>query len=39
MRPASDRSERSRARFLALLLAGLLAWQPITALDYAAMDE
>ena len=39
MRPASDRSERSRARFLALLLAGLLAWQPSTALDNAAMAE
>ena len=39
MRQASDRSERSRARFLALLLAGLLAWQPSTALDNAAMAE
>ena len=39
MRPASDQSERRRARFLALLLAGLLAWQPSAALDYAAMAE
>ena len=39
MRPPSDQSERRRARFLALLLAGLLAWQPSAALDYAAMAE
>ena len=39
MRPASDRSERSGARFLALLLAGLLFWQPSTGLDYPAMAE
>ena len=39
MRPASHRPERSRARFLALVLAGLLAWQPSTALDYPAMAE
>ena len=39
MRPLS-RSPLSRwAQFLALLLAGLLAWQPGTALDYAAMAE
>ena len=39
MRPLS-RSPLSRwAQFLALLLAGLLAWQPSTALDYPAMAE
>jgi len=39
MCPVSDQSERSGARFLALLLAGLLAWQPSTALDYPAMAD
>ena len=39
MRPLS-RSPLSRwAQFLALLLAGLMAWQPSTALDYPAMAE
>ena len=39
MRPLS-RSPLSRwAQFLALLLAGMMAWQPSTALDYPAMAE
>jgi len=39
MRPLSRRPQSPWARFLALLLAGLLAWQPSTALDYPAMAE
>ena len=39
MRPVSDRSERRRAQLPVILLAGLLAWQPSTALDYPAMAE
>jgi len=39
MRPPSPQRVSRRARLLALLLAGLLAWQPGTALDYAAMAE
>ena len=39
MRPLSHRSQSPWAKFLALLLAGLLAWQPSTALDYPAMAE
>ncbi len=39
MRPLSRRPLSRWARFLALLLAGLLAWQPSTALDYSAMAE
>jgi len=39
MRPASHRPVSRWAHFLALLLAGLLAWQPSTALDYPAMAE
>ena len=39
MRPPSRRRVSRRAKFLALLLAGLLAWQPSTALDYPAMAE
>jgi len=39
MRPPSAQRVSRWARLLALLLAGLLAWQPSTALDYAAMAE
>ena len=39
MRPVSPRPVSRLAQFLALLLAGLLAWQPSTALDYPAMAE
>ena len=39
MRPLSHRPQSPWAKFLALLLAGLLAWQPSTALDYPAMAE
>ena len=39
MRPVSPRPVSRLAQFLALLLAGLLTWQPSTALDYAAMAE
>jgi predicted transglutaminase-like cysteine proteinase len=39
MRPLSRRPQSPRAKFLALLLTGLLAWQPSTALDYPAMAE
>lgn len=39
MRPPSPKRVSSWARLLAVLLAGLLAWQPSTALDYAAMTE
>ena len=39
MRPPSPQRVSRWARLLALLLAGLLAWQPSTALDYAAMAE
>jgi predicted transglutaminase-like cysteine proteinase len=39
MRPVSDRSDCRWTRFLALLLAGLMAWQPGIALDYPAMTE
>jgi predicted transglutaminase-like cysteine proteinase len=39
MRPLSRRPQSPWARFLALLLAGLLAWQQSTALDYPAMAE
>lgn len=39
MRPVSPRPVSRLAQFLALLLAGLLAWKPSTALDYAAMAE
>jgi predicted transglutaminase-like cysteine proteinase len=39
MRPPSPKRVSRWARLLALLLAGLLAWQPSTALDYAAMTE
>jgi predicted transglutaminase-like cysteine proteinase len=39
MRPLSRRPLSRWAQFLALLLAGLLAWQPSTALDYPAMAE
>ena len=39
MRPPSSIRVSRWARLLALLLAGLLAWQPSTALDYAAMAE
>ena len=39
MRPASHKPQSPWVRSLALLLAGLLAWQPSTALDYPAMAE
>jgi len=39
MRPPSPQRVSRWARLLALLLAGLLAWQPSTALDYPAMAE
>jgi len=39
MRPPSPKRASRWAHFLALLLAGLLAWQPSTALDYPAMAE
>jgi len=39
MRPLSHRPQSPRAKFLALLLAGLMAWQPSSALDYPAMAE
>ena len=39
MRPASHRPVSRWAKFLALFLAGMLAWQPSTALDYPAMAE
>jgi predicted transglutaminase-like cysteine proteinase len=39
MRPPSPKRVSRWAKFLALLLAGLLAWQPSTALDYPAMAE
>lgn len=39
MRPLSHRPHSPWAKFLALLLAGLLTWQPSTALDYPAMAE
>lgn len=39
MRPLSHRPQSPWAKFLALLLAGLMAWQPSSALDYPAMAE
>jgi predicted transglutaminase-like cysteine proteinase len=39
MRPASHKPQSPWVRSLALLLTGLLAWQPSTALDYPAMAE
>jgi len=39
MRPPSPQRVSRWAKFLALPLAGLLAWQPSTALDYPAMAE
>jgi predicted transglutaminase-like cysteine proteinase len=39
MRPASHRPVSRWAKFLALFLAGMLAWQPSAALDYPAMAE
>jgi len=39
MRPPSPKRVSRWAKFLALFLAGMLAWQPSTALDYPAMAE
>jgi len=39
MRPPSPKRVSRWAKFLALFLAGMLAWQPSTALDYPSMAE